>query len=316
VRWHLLVHQLPPRPPYLRAKIAQRLARVGALPLKNSVYLLPVRADSLEDFQWITTEARAGGGSAYVFEARFTEGREEQAVTQRFLAARQADYKALAAQLRRLEREVKSRGPLDSHDGFSLRLARLRRRLEEVGRVDFFGSAERKEVETLMRRVEKNLSRSGGAKTRKAPPPDLIGRTWVTRRGIKVDRMASAWLVRRFVDPRAQFRFVDPRTPKGSPDELRFDMVDGDFTHEGNRCTFEVLVTRAGIRDRAVSWIGQIVHDIDLKDAKYGRPETSGVARLIDGAIAKHTDDADRLRRALALFDDLYASFGGRSQAE
>ena len=114
-----------------------------------------------------------------------------------------------------------------------------------------------------------------------------------------------------FREAAAQFRFVDPKLPRGEGDELRFDMVDGDFTHEGNRCTFEVLVSRAGIRDRAVARIAQIVHDIDLKDAKYGRPETSGVARVIDGIIAAHSEDGDRLGRGAALFDDLYASFGG-----
>ena len=140
--------------------------------------------------------------------------------------------------------------------------------------------------------------------------PELRGKTWVTRPGVKIDRMASAWFIRRFVDPKARFRFADPATPK-KEGELRFDMVGGDFTHEEDRCTFETVVRRAGIGDPAVHAIAEIVHDIDLKDSKYQRAEVTGVRAMIDGIVARHDDDKERLDRGFALFDDLYAALRG-----
>ena len=139
----------------------------------------------------------------------------------------------------------------------------------------------------------------------------LRGRVWVTRRGIKVDRIASAWLVRRFVDPAAQFRFVDPEAGPRAPrsGELRFDMSGGDFTHEGDRCTFEMLLARLGTKDAALAAVAEVVHDIDLKDGKYARPETAGIRQVVDGIVAAHPKDEGRLERGFALFDDLYASF-------
>ena len=143
----------------------------------------------------------------------------------------------------------------------------------------------------------------------------LRGRVWVTRRGVKVDRIASAWFVRRFVDAGARFRFVDPESAVPRAGELRFDMTGGDFTHEGDLCTFEVLLARAGPKDAALAAVAEIVHDIDLKDSKFSRPETAGVRQLVEGIVAAHPKDDDRLARGFALFDDLHASFraaGGR----
>jgi hypothetical protein len=133
------------------------------------------------------------------------------------------------------------------------------------------------------------------------------GRTWVTRTGIKVDRMASAWLIRKFIDPEARFRFVPAKGYRPQERELRFDMFEAEFTHEGEQCTFEVLAQRFGLRDPALSAIAEIVHDIDLKDAKYGREEAPGIGQLMAGIAAAHADDEERLRRGTALFEDLYA---------
>ncbi len=134
----------------------------------------------------------------------------------------------------------------------------------------------------------------------------LHGRTWVTRRGIHVDRMASAWLIRRFIDPKARFKFVASRGYHPASRELRFDMFEADFTHEADHCTFEVLLARCGITDPALQPIAEIVHDIDLKDAKFGRTESGGIDRLIAGIAMAHQADEDRLERACAVFDDLY----------
>ncbi len=133
------------------------------------------------------------------------------------------------------------------------------------------------------------------------------GRTWVTRTGIKVDRMASAWLIRRFIDPQARFKFVPAKGYEPGRRELRFDMFEAEFTHEGELCTFEVLVERFGLADPALREIAEIVHDIDLKDAKYGREEAAGIGRLVAGIAARHAADEERLERGAAVFEDLYA---------
>ena len=143
--------------------------------------------------------------------------------------------------------------------------------------------------------------------------PDLRGRTWVTRPGVKVDRMASAWFIRRFVDPKARFRFADPSAPK-KEGELRFDMVGGDFTHEEDRCTLETLVGRIGLPDKAVRAIAEIVHDLDLKDGKFGRAEAAGVRMMLDGLMARTESDDERIDRALLLFDDLHEALGKRTR--
>jgi len=141
----------------------------------------------------------------------------------------------------------------------------------------------------------------------------LKGRVWVTRKGVHVDRIACAWLIRRFIDPGASFKFVLPKGYVPDPNELRFDMYDAEFTHEGDRCSFEVLLTRTGLHDPALAAIAEIVHDIDLKDEKFGREEAPGIKMLINGICTDTHNDDERLIRGAALFDDLYAVFGRRA---
>ena len=135
------------------------------------------------------------------------------------------------------------------------------------------------------------------------------GRTWVTRKGIHVDRMASAWLIRRFIDPEARFKFVPGRGYRPQAGELRFDMFEAEYTHDGDRCTFEVLVEKFQPEDRALRPVAQIVHDIDLKDSKFGRPEVQGIERLVAGIAMAHREDEERLARGSAVFEDLYEYF-------
>jgi hypothetical protein len=307
--WLLLVHQLPPRPLYLRAKIRQRLAKVGAVALKNAVYALPDTEDAREDFTWIAQEARAGGGDAFVCSATFVEGVSARDLVARFRRERDTEYETLLADMRSAPR----RGAAAGDPGAAL--ARAVRRFEEIRAMDFFGAEKRREVEAMIHAREKELHRSAG-RPRPGRKTGLKGRVWVTRRGVKVDRIASAWLVRRFVDPSARFRFVEPDGGAARGGELRFDMAGGDFTHEGDRCTFETLLGRIGTRDAALSAVAEVVHDIDLKDGKFARPETAGVRQVVEGIVAGHAGDEDRLTRGFALFDDLYASFRSPSPAK
>ena len=193
--------------------------------------------------------------------------------------------------------------------------ARLTRRLEEIRRIDYFEAERRKQAEEAIAAIEKRLRKDRKEETRMLKAnPELRGRTWVTRPGVKIDRMASAWFIRRFVDPKARFRFADPTSPKRE-EEVRFDMIGGEFTHEEDRCTFETLVGRIGLPDKGVRAISEIVHDLDVKDAKYGRPETAGVRAMLDGVMARYESDNERIERALAIFDDLHEALGRRGAA-
>jgi hypothetical protein len=310
-RWYLLIHQLPPKPLYLRAKIRQRLAKVGAVALKNAVYVLPLLEDCLEDLEWIAQEAVAGGGGAHVCEAVFPDNATDAALVERFRRERDADYRALADAIRRSRLERRTGGGANPPgEDLPSRLRRFRRRFDEIARTDFFAAKGRGEVQRLLQSLERSIETGRDAGEGKKPRiPSLSNRTWVTRKGIKVDRIASAWLVRRFVDPRARFRFVDPGREKPRPGEITFDMVGGDFTHEADRCTFETLRRRAGLREPALGPVGEIVHEIDLRDEKFGRPETRGIERLLTGIFNACAGDEERLERGFALFDELYESF-------
>jgi hypothetical protein len=301
--WYLLIHQLPPEPLYLRAKIRQRLARVGAVALKNAVYVMPRREDCLEDLQWIAEEARAGGGEAYVCESEFLEDGTEAALIAQFRAEREADYQDLVDTIRQWSGPGRPGKHRD--EDFPAEVTRARKRLDEITRIDFFEAPGGRRAKKLVRSLEApGRRRSGSGKGRGS----YRGRTWVTRRGIHVDRIASAWLIRRFIDRKARFRFIDPKEPRRSG-ELRFDMVGGDFSHEGDRCTFETLLARTGLADRALTQVAEIVHDIDLKDEKFARSEAAGVEQLLTGLVLVNAGDDARFERGSALFDELYQSF-------
>jgi hypothetical protein len=314
----LLIHQIPPTPAYLRVKIGRHLARIGAVAIKNSVYALPHDEETQEDFQWVLREIAKGGGDASLVEARFVEGLSDAQVIGLFLQAREADFRELAGQARTLAAAFPRRGAIAvaRRPELARQLARLRQRASELAAIDFFGAPGREVVEGLLTGMEARMRSVEGSEPAKATldAARYQGRTWVTRSGIKVDRMASAWLIRKFIDPGARFKFVPAKGYAPAEGELRFDMFEAEFTHEGELCTFEVLAQRFGIDDPALRVIAEIVHDIDVKDAKYGRDEAPGVGQLVAGIAASHPDDEARLARGAALFDDLYAVFGSATR--
>ena len=311
-RWLLLMHQIPPKPNYLRVKIWRRLQRLGAVAIKNSVYALPNGDQAREDFQWVLREIVEGGGDGTLCEARLIDGVTDDQVAALFQSARSADYRQIGEDVRRLTK-AKAKTDAGRRAQLQSELARLRRRLDEVVTIDFFGAPGREaarglvaDLETRLRGAKSNLTAAG----RKTSDPDALkGKTWVTRKGIHVDRVASAWFVRRFIDPDAKFKFVVAKGYQPLPDELRFDMFEAEFTHVADRCTLEVLLEHSGTRDAAVRKIAEIVHDIDLKDGKFEHPETAGIERLIAGIALSHREDDARLARGAAMFDDLYEYF-------
>ncbi|HEY7684681.1 MAG TPA: chromate resistance protein ChrB domain-containing protein [Gemmatimonadales bacterium] len=291
LRWLLLIHRLPPKPDYLRVKLRRRLQGIGAVPLKRTVYVLPLTEQSHEDFEWLAREIRADGGEATMCEATFLDVTTDKRLVEAFQTTHAAAYAEIEDAARR-----------ESPDA-----ERLKRRLAAVTALDHFGAPGRPDAEAAL---EALVTR------RDTVPPDAgvdseapRGRTWVTRTGVHVDRIASAWLIRRFIDPEARFRCVAPKGHRAEPGELRFDMFEGEFTHEGDSCTFETLCRRFRLADAALTAIGEIVHDIDFKDNRFDRPETAGIRMVIDGIARSHPDDAARLERGAAVLDDLYGQF-------
>jgi hypothetical protein len=186
-------------------------------------------------------------------------------------------------------------------------LVRLQKRVAEVAAIDFFHGRSREPVEGLLRDLAERLAPPEPEPEKKTKPVEKPrGRTWVTRTGIHVDRMASAWLIRRFIDPDAKLKFVTAREYRHKEGELRFDMFDGEYTHKGELCTFEVLLRSFEITDAALRPIAEMIHDVDLKVDTYGRPETAGFEQLINAIATAHREDETRLARASAMLDDLY----------
>lgn len=309
-RWLLLIHQIPPKPAYFRAKVGRRLARIGAVAIKNSVYALPRTEQTQEDLQWVAREIAQEGGEATLCKASLVEGLRDEQVEALFHTAREADYGQVADEARRivgatptkLARDDARRAELESD------LLRLQKRIAEVVAIDFFGAPGRETAESAVVALEKRL-RSGERKKPAGAPakPDrgaYQGRTWVTRKNIHVDRIASAWLIRRFIDARASFAFVaQGHVPQDG--EVSFDMFEATFTHVGDRCTFEVLVDQFELREPGLSTLAEIVHDIDVKDGKFGRPEAAGIASLVAGIALAHREDEARLVLGSSVFDAL-----------
>jgi hypothetical protein len=309
-RWLLLLHQLPRQPDYLRVKVWRRLQRLGAVSIKNAVYALPRSEERNEDLQWVMREIVAGGGEATLVEANLIQGLRDDEVEALFNRARDTDYDELAKQIRKASRSVATRGKLkdEARRKLEAEVQRLATSLEGIAAIDFFHASGRETASGLLEELRQKLAKKPVA-AEKSEPERYRGRTWVTRKGIHVDRMASAWLIRRFIDPAAKFKWVSAKGYVPEKGELRFDMFEAEFTHVGNLCSFEVLLERTGQRDRALQAIGEIVHDIDIKDDRYQRPETAGVASLVAGIALASANDDERLARASAAFDQLYAVF-------
>jgi hypothetical protein len=315
-RWLLFVHQLPASPSNLRVRTWRRLQQLGALPVKQAVYVLPDSPASREDFEWLKTEVKDAGGDASVFAADSVDTWSDDALVEEFRRARQDAYLTLAREIEdvvaRLNVNRRKRGT--RKPAVSRLVAGFRERLSALVHIDFFGSAGRDRVVTLLAQLEDRSrvaakgsppSEAGGSFDRTA----YAGRLWVTRPRPGVDRMSSAWLIRRFIDPAARFGFASDRESLPAPDAVPFDMFGVAFSHQGEGCTFETLCAVFGIVDPAVSRIAEIVHDLDLKDGRFGAADAATVAALIDGLQLATADDDQLLERGITLFESLYLAF-------
>ena len=317
-RWVMLMPNLPGKASSERVKIWRRLQSIGAIAVRPSVYVLPAKEPHLETFQWVSREIVELGGQAALCEGSFVDGVTDDEIRRRFNEVRSADYTALAEASREVAKSLKrKRVERDELAAIEVQIARLRHRLDEVVAIDFCGAPGREGVEGLVDGLARAVESHRGPKHRpgrlaRAARP--IGATWTTRTGVHVDRIACAWLITRFVDPNARLKFVPAKGYVPEPGELRFDMFEAEFTHIGDRCSFEVILERMGIDDPALHAIAEIVHDIDVRDEKFARPEVDGVRSQITGVCATHREDLARIAAATPLFEALHGFFSLRSK--
>jgi len=309
--WLLLIYLLPAKHSHARVQAWRRLQRLGAVSLKNSAYVLPDSPDAREDFEWIKNEIVAIGGQAMVLVARAPEPATRDDIVAAFRSARAEAFDGLAREAAALlERATHTRARRSGRRQFTQTVRRLRERFDDVVRVDFFGTPERDRVADLLTRIEqttrKGTSMKASSHSTQIDPADYRGKTWLTRPRPGVDRMSSAWLIRRFIDPGATFIFGDPAT---APKAIPFDTFEAEFGHHAAHCTFETFCDRFGIADDAARWIGRIVHDLDLKEDAFHEAETATVGRLVDGLRRMHHDDQALLGQGIATFEALYQSF-------
>jgi hypothetical protein len=311
--WWAFAFYLPGEAASARVKIWRRLQDIGAASFKKALYLLPANQETLEDLEWTMKEVTAAGGHGVILEAKVIEGLNDGEIAALFDAAREAQYRELADEVRKVSAaQERPRGRATASD-LSNQVIRFRERLSAIEAIDFFQANGREQTQALIdaldERANAQLSLAGDSAEGVDPKAELLGRTWVTRANIHVDRMASAWLIKRSIDPAARFKFVADRHYKPAPGELRFDMYAAEYTHDADRCTFEVLLDLIDPLDEGVTRIAEIVHDLDIRDRKFQRPETAGIKVLLDGLVANHDSDEDRMARANALFEDLHKSY-------
>ena len=327
--WILLIHQLPPKPTNLRVRIWRKLQKLGAVAIKNSVYVLPANEKTHEDFQWLKQEIESAGGEATVFQASSVEGATDEEIIAAFNKARDEEFAAVAAELDGLAGAVRqqtrgkhlSTGRLATHES---ELDKLHSQLESIVANDFFNANGRAVCLAAYERCQKAIRAAHGpvskavrsnTKSGTLDSAKYQGRRWMTRRNLHIDRLASAWLIKQFIDKRPRFYFVaEGEKVEGA---IPFDMYGAEFTHHGEDCTFETMLKRFGLSDsKALREIAEIVHDIDLKDDKFHRLEAVGLNAIINGLSQTVRDDRKLLHQCSAIFDGLYSLLGQNTQKE
>lgn len=298
--WLLLVFTLPAKRTSQRVEVWRKLQRYGVVALGNSGYLLPNIPANQERFEWLAAAIRHYGGNASVVEVQAIDNLSNPQLIGRFAEARSREYREIIKALAKL-------APLLQRKRLGRQLNRLRNRFQEIATVDFFQSPMRSRVEKMIKRAENNATPGPSAPVgRKLNAREYQGKVWVTRPRPGIDRCASAWLIRRFIDSKARFEFAEEgRVP---PQAFPFDMYHGGFGHRGDDCTFETLLKEFHIRNPKANVIGQMIHDADLFDEKFGRPEGFGIDEVLKGWARRGIPDQKLVERGIDLIEGLYDS--------
>ena len=293
--WLLLLYALPTRQTAERVNVWRKFKKFGAVQLKNSAYLLPDAALHQERFQWLAKQVRDAGGEATLIQANRIEGYSNEQIAGMFNQERAKEYREAIEELKK----VSKRKLAEREAG----IEKVRKRMNEIKEIDFFDCPAAHDAEMFLARIQQKRGR-GASQPVRLKAGDYQGRIWLTRPRPEIDRVGSAWLIRRFIDPKA--RFVFSRDPAEYPDAIPYDMSEVEFTHHGDDCTFETLLKRFGINDRALRQISEMIHDADLEDEKFGRAECVGIDRVLKGFARMGLKDAQILENGFEIFDALY----------
>jgi hypothetical protein len=295
--WLLLVFTLPSGKASERVGIWRKLQKFGSLPLRNAGYVLPNRPVNQERFEWLATAIRNFKGEASILQIQAIDDLSPRVLQEEFRQARAVDYEGLMKEIKKLKPAAKG----------SSTLPRLRRRYEEIVAIDFFESPVRRKVEEALRHAEQPRVKAEKGRTEMASKAEYQNRVWITRPRPGIDRVSSAWLITRFIDPKASFVFGSD--PAAHADAVPFDMFQaGGFSHEGENCTFETLCRAFRVTDKKVQLIAQVIHDADVDDDKFGRPEGNTINQILQGWAKQNLVDEDLLRRGMDLIEGLYHS--------
>ena len=300
-KWLLLLYGLPTKKSGARVSLWRQLKKSGALPLKTSASLLPDTPEHYERFQWLAQQVRDAGGDASLLRVSEIEGLGSAAIVRQFNEARAGDYDALRSALTKLIAENRRK----AGEALAADLEKLTRQFEEIRRIDFFHCPREQDVRMLLQRAS-GLRTPGGKAAQKLSPKRYHGRTWLTRPRPQIDRVGSAWLIKRFIDPQARFVFAN--SPTAQPDAIPYDMFEVEFSHHGDDCTFETLVKRFGVSDKAVLKLAEMVHDVDLEDGKFQTTECVGLDQILRGWAKTGLSDEDLRIRGGECFEALYQS--------
>ena len=299
--WLLLLYSLSAKKSSVRVSLWRKLKKNGALALKTSAYVLPDETGHYEKFQWLAKQVRDSGGEATLIKVTEIEGLKGEEIVGQFQAQVAHEYDELIPELTRfVQANRKQRA-----ETFDAELEKLTLRFEEVRKIDFFKCPRAQDVQMLIRRAE-SLRKPKGKALPELQPRKFQGRTWLTRPRPEIDRVGSAWLIRRFIDPKAKFAFAS--SPEDHPNAIPYDMFEVEFTHHGDHCTFETLLERFAIEDKHLTAIAEMIHDADLEDDKFHRPEAVGIDRVLKGWAKRGLSDTELLSKGFDLFDALYAS--------
>jgi hypothetical protein len=304
--WLFLLFNLPAKQSSDRVKVWRRLKKFGAIQLKTSTYVLPDEPVHYERFQWLAKEIVDTGGEATLVRVKDIEGMPHAAIVALFNEARARDYDELFEPLNLLIKDSKARK--QTPETFSNQLQKLRQRFQEIRDIDYFQSSRGEDLQRLLQKGEALESPKAKPETTiRLRAEDYRSKTWITRPRPEIDRVGSAWLIRKFIDPGAKFVFAN--TPVEFPKAIPYDMFEVEFSHHGDYCTFETLIQRFVIRDRALLRLAELIHDADVEDDKFHRVEGFGVEQIFKGWAKQGLADQDILSKGFECFDALYAQF-------
>ncbi len=315
--WLIFAYSLPASNPKGRVRVWRKLSNIGALQLKSAFYILPMNDANYEHLEWTVKEVEEMGGEAIFFKSENIENMKDDEIRALFNGEREADYLKLEGKIRKFEETISEKDAKKDEIKIELKrgIKRFMKEFSSIKEIDFFSSERAEKTAILLESLSKRLDfiERGGEErpvTELLDTKDYQDKIWITRKNPYFDRIASYWLIKRFIDERVRIRFISSsEVEKKERNAIYFDIQGGEFTHKGKMVTFEVITESFGIKDKGIEYIGKIVHCIDLKDDAYYLEDSKGVEEVIKGIIKISKSDQEVVEKGVMIFDSLYANY-------